>query len=217
MAAPAILRLPLAAGTMVTGTLARGRRVLWRSTGSGAPPLRYTARIPTRPRRLASPPWSGSCIAGAALRDLVVMTRILLFPEAPGHVRDDHMAQVCATSTHTCETRSARARPTCVAGCWRWRTVVWVAQWTRHWCPHMHIHGRWGGHVPVSAPFTQHGLVPGRVCPPLRSARAGPFLAPTSPSPGARSCASTSTCARSDDAEVDLDAAEQQKDSPTSV
>jgi hypothetical protein len=53
-AAPAITRLPLAAGTMVTGTLARGRRVLWRSAGSGPPPLRYAARIPTRPRRLAS-------------------------------------------------------------------------------------------------------------------------------------------------------------------
>jgi hypothetical protein len=55
MAAPAILvQLPLAAGTMVTGTLARSCRVLWRSAGSGPPPLRYAARIPTRPRRLAS-------------------------------------------------------------------------------------------------------------------------------------------------------------------
>jgi hypothetical protein len=78
--------------------------------------------------------------------------------------------------------------------------------------PHAHGHSRRGGQVSVSAPRPQHGLVLSRVCPPLRGARAGrtdiavswgtivyvnKYLHLIRP--------------RSDDAEVDLDAARQQE------
>jgi hypothetical protein len=141
------------------------------------------------------------------VRDLVLMTRICQSYEARSHINDDAIAHVSATprattrtSTRMWGTRSARARPTGMASWWCWRSVVWVAgramdvalvRWyeaapTRTAtaavaarCPCLHLVLNTGWYSAASVHRCE-ALVPD---------------ASTSPSSGARSCTSTSTCA----------------------
>jgi hypothetical protein len=140
------------------------------------------------------------------VRDLVLTTRICQSYEARGHIRDDAIAHVCATpsaTTHTstrmCGTREARGRG----------QLVWPAGGAGA------VSSRWregggrgtGALVRGRPTRTATAAVAAR-CPCLRlvlkvgwcsaaSVRHYEALvpdAPTSPSPGARLCASTSTC-----------------------
>jgi hypothetical protein len=161
------------------------------------------------------------------VRDLVLTTRICQSYEARGHIRDDAIAHVCATprattdtSTRMCGTREARRRGQLVwpAGGAGAVSSGWRAGGGRgtgtleRGRPHAHGHSRRCGQVSVSAPRPQGGLVLSRVCPPLRGARAG--RTDIAVSWGTIVCVNKYLHLirpRSDDAEVDLDAARQQE------
>jgi hypothetical protein len=84
--------------------------------------------------------------------------------------------------------------------------------------PHAHGHSRRCRQVSVSSPCPQHGLVLSRICPPLRGARAGRIdIAVFWGTIVYVNKYLRLIWAHSEDAEVDLDAARQQEDSPASA